>query len=141
MASVSDIPINKHLGITYVETTKRLVLDHDPKIGNYFGTTSFCAQFVLAEAASAQYMHDHLGLELSEAIPSLRQSETQYFKPTAGKSFSKLLSISCSQEQFQKRMREKGRISVKVAVAILSETEETALKSTFSWLIIRHKNK
>lgn len=139
MASVSDIPINKHLGITYLASDRSLVLAHDPRIGNYFGSTSFCAQFALAEAASAQYMHDNLGLELSQAIPTLRNSETKYFKPTAGKSFSKLLSISYTREQFQSILREKGRISVKVAVAILSETEEIALKSTFSWLIISYK--
>ena len=62
MSSVADIPLNRYLGIVYQEDSQSLSLLDDARIHNYFGSVSFCAQFALAEAASAQYLFDRLGL-------------------------------------------------------------------------------
>lgn len=101
MSTVADTPLNKHLGISCDEQTKRLTLPDADQTRNHFGQVSFCAQFTLAEAASAQFMFEHLGMNLEQDIPTFRNANTKFFKPTNGNSTCNLLSLEHSQEEFQ----------------------------------------
>ncbi|ASQ91414.1 hypothetical protein CHL67_11215 [Prosthecochloris sp. GSB1] len=105
MGSVADIPFNRHLDIGYDEETGHLRLPDVPAMRNHFGTVSFCAQFALAEAASAQYLFDRLGMNLSTDLPTLR-----FTRPTTGESSCELLSMRHAPEEFRSVVDKKGKI-------------------------------
>lgn len=140
MGSVADIPVNKHLGITYQEGAQSLHLPDDCRIRNYFGDVSFCAQFALAEAASAQYLFDRLGMDLKTDMPTLRGAIAKFFKPTKGSSSVRLISLEHSFEEFQQILDSRCKIITTVTVAVFSETGVRALEGEFTWLVLRQKS-
>jgi len=139
MGSVADIPFNRHLGITYDENTQRLHLPDNESARNYFGSVSFCAQFALAEAASAQFLFDRLGMDLSTDLPTLRNAGIRFARPTAGKSSCELLSMQHTPDEFKKILDAKGKILTALSVAVVSENGVKALEGEFTWLILRSK--
>ncbi len=141
MASAADIPLNQHLGITYQEDAQCLRLPDEARVRNYFGSVSFCAQFALAEAASAQYLFDRLGMDLSTDLPTLRNASTKFLKPTGGTSTVGLVSLQHTCEEFQEALRSRRKIITKVVVEVISETGVKALESEFTWLVLRHSEK
>lgn len=140
MSSVADIPINKHLGITYREGTQSLHLPDDCRIRNYFGSVSFCAQFALAEAASAQYLFDRLGMDLETDIPTLRSAVTKFHKPTEGESVAKLISLEHLFGEFQRILDDRRKIVTTAHVMVVSEAGVKALEAEFTWLVLRKEN-
>ena len=141
MNTVADIPINKHLGISYDEQAKKLSLPDTDKTQNHFGQVSFCAQFTLAEAASAQFMFEHLGVNLEQDIPTLRNANTKFFKPTNGNSTCNLISLEHSKDEFQNILNQKGKVSTSVQVEVVSSEGTRSLVGNFQWLVLRRKNK
>lgn len=141
MSSVADIPINQHLGISYDEQTKSLSLPDTDVVRNHFGQVSFCAQFTLAEAASAQFMFEHLGVNLEQDIPTLRNADTKFFKPTNGTSTCNLVSLEHSKEQFQNILDQKGKITTSMQVEVVSSEGTRSLVGNFQWLILRRKKR
>ncbi len=141
MSSVADIPINQHLGISYDEQTKSLSLPDRDIVKNHFGQVSFCAQFTLAEAASAQFMFEQLGMNLEQDIPTLRNANTKFFTPTDGNSTCNLISLEHSKEQFQNILNQKGKISTSVQVEVVSSEGTRSLVGVFQWLVLRKKEK
>lgn len=139
MSSVADIPFNRHLGITYDESTQRLCFPDTSSVRNYFGSVSFCAQFALAEAASAQYLFDQLGMALSTDLPTLRNADIKFTRPTTGESGCELLSMQHTTDEFQNILKTKGKILTSVTVAVVSEKGVKALEGEFTWLILRSK--
>ena len=139
MGSVADIPFNRHLGITYDERTQRLRLPDASTMRNHFGTVSFCAQFALAEAASAQYLFDRFGMDLSTDLPTLRNAAIRFTRPTTGESSCELLSMQHTLEEFRSMLDTKGKILTAVTVAVVAENGAKALEGTFTWLILRSK--
>lgn len=141
MISVADIPINKHLGISYDEQTNRLSLPDTDKAKNHFGQVSFCAQFTLAEAASAQFMFEQLEMNLEQDIPTLRTTNTKFYKPINGQSTCNLISLEHSKEQFQDLLNRKGKISTSVQVEVVSSEGIRSLVGSFQWLVLRKQEK
>lgn len=139
MSSIADIPINQHIGISYDNKSQQLSLADKPFVRNHFSQVSFCAQFTLAESASAQFMHDELGLDLERDIPTLRKAESKFYKPTNGSSICQLISTEHSREQFQDLLNSKGKISTTLKVAVVSEKGVKALVCSFQWLVLRKK--
>lgn len=137
MSTVADIPINKHLGISYDEQTNRLSLPDTDQAKNHFGQVSFCAQFTLAEAASAQFMFEQLGMNLEQDIPTLRTANTKFYKPINGHSICNLISLEHSKEQFQNLLDQKGKISTSVQVEVVSSEGTRSLVGNFQWLVLR----
>lgn len=137
MTSVADIPINQHLGMRYDARTGSLSLPDVDATRNHFGQVSFCAQFTLAEAASAQYLFDRLGMNLEADIPTLRNSTSRFHKPTNGVSVCNLVSLEHDKEAFQALLSDKGKILTKVKVEVLSEEGVKALTGEFQWLVLR----
>lgn len=141
MGSVADIPFNRHLDIGYDEETGHLHLPDAPAMRNHFGTVSFCAQFALAEAASAQYLFDRLGMNLSTDLPTLRNASIRFTRPTTGESSCELLSMQHTPEEFRSTLDTKGKILTTVTVAVIAENGVKALEGAFIWLILRAKNR
>ena len=141
MSTAADIPINKHLGISYDEQTNGLSLPDTVQVRNHFGQVSFCAQFTLAEAASAQFMYEQLGMNLEQDIPTLINANTKFLKPTNGNSTCNLISLEHSKEQFQNILNQKGKISTSVQVEVVSSEGTRSLVGNFQWLVLRRKKK
>lgn len=137
MGSVADIPINHHLGMIFDAQSGALTLPDVERTRNHFGQVSFCAQFALAEAASAQYMFDQLGMDLENDIPTLRNSTTKFHKPTSGDSVCKLVSLEHTREEFQGVLHSKGKIVTSVTVEVVSDSDTKALTASFQWLVLR----
>jgi len=137
MNSVADFPINSHLGMKYDEDKKILSLPENERVMNYFGQVSFCAQFALAEASSAQFLTDKLGLDLSSEIPTLRKSTTKFHKPTNGKSICNLISIEHTREEFKELLSKKSKVLTSIEVEVVSENGTKSLSSSFQWLILK----
>ena len=139
MGNVENIPINRYLGIKYHESSQNLSLPDNLNIHNYFGDISFCAQFTLAEAASAQYLFDKLGMKLSKEMPTLRNAKIKFHKPTKGESLCNLISLQHTFDEFQNILHRRGKILTRIDVEVVSETKVKALECSFVWLIIRYK--
>ena len=137
MGSVAEVPINQLLGINYDENAKAVLLPDRDKVHNFFGQISFCAQFALAEAASAQYLFDQLELTLETDIPTLRNATTKFYKPASGGSSCNLVSLEHSREQFQEVLNSKRKILTSVKVEVVSAESDKALVANFQWLILR----
>ena len=137
MASVADIPINQHLGILFDEQKEGLTLPDVERTRNHFGQVSFCAQFTLAEAASAQYLFDRLGMNLEQDLPTLRHSTTKFHKTTHGSSACNLISLEHTKSEFQEVLGKKGKILTTVTVEVVSENDIRALTGSFQWLVLR----
>jgi hypothetical protein len=137
MSSVAEIPINHHLGMSYNENTKTLSLPDTDVTKNHFGQVSFCAQFTLAESASAQYLFEKQGMSLEKDIPTLRNATTKFHKTTNGNSLCNLISLEHSKEEFQTLLNNKGKILTTVKVEVVSEDGTKALTGSFQWLILR----
>lgn len=137
MSSVVDIPINHYLGMSYDKHTKSLSLPDSEITKNYFGQVSFCAQFTLAESASAQYLFEELEMNLEQDLPTLRKATTKFHKPTNGSSLCNLVSIKHTKDEFQNLLSSKGKILTTVKVEVISESGIKALTSSFQWLILR----
>jgi len=139
MGSVADIPFNKYLGITFDEDARSLALPDGEPVRNYFGSVSFCAQFALAESASAQYLFDRLGMELARDMPTLRTASVKFSRPTEGESTARLVSLQHTAGEFQRILDSKGKIVTSVTVAVLSDSGVKALEGEFTWLVLRKK--
>ena len=137
MESMADIPINRHLGMKFDERDRSLGLLDFNETRNHFGQVSFCAQFTLAEAASAQYLFDSYGISLETDIPTLRNSELKFHKPTTGNSVSNLVSLEHNPAEFQQIFESKGKILTTVKVEVVSAEGIRALTGSFQWLILR----
>ena len=137
MSSVADIPLNRYLGIVYQEDSQSLSLLDDARIHNYFGSVSFCAQFALAEAASAQYLFDRLGMDLATDMPTLRSAVTKFFKPTEGLSTAEPISLQHTFDEFQQILDSRRKIITSVVVEVVSEAGVKALEAEFTWLVLR----
>jgi hypothetical protein len=137
MSSVADIPINNYLGMKYDDEKKELHLPEKTEIMNHFGQVSFCAQFTLAEASSAQALFDELGLNLSTEIPTLRKSNTKFHKPINGKSVCNLVSLEHTRDEFQDLLLKKSKVMTNIEVEVVSEKGVKALTGSFQWLVIR----
>ena len=135
MSSVAEIPINHHLGMKHDEQT--LVLPETDKTRNHFGQVSFCAQFTLAESASAQCLFDHLGINLEQDMPTLRNATTKFHRPTNGDSLCKLISLEHNRDEFQEILSRKGKVMTSARVEVLSRQGIRALSGNFQWLVIR----
>ncbi|BHH84565.1 hypothetical protein [Desulforhopalus sp. 52FAK] len=138
MNSIADIPINTHLGIKYDEVKQELSLPESESVMNLFGQVSYCAQFTLAEASSAQFLSDKLGLDLSTDIPTLRKTTTKFHKPTNGESICKLVSLEHTRDEFLELLAKKSKIMTSIEVVVLSEKGIKSLSASFQWLIIRN---
>lgn len=137
MSSVADIPLNQFLGVSYDKASRTVSLPGKPEINNYFGQTSFCAQFALAEAASAQYLFDLYGMSLETDMPTLRHATTKFFKPTSGESICNLVSLVHTPEAFQSTLDVKGKILTSVKVEVVSSGGVKSLVADFQWLVLR----
>ena len=137
MKSVAEIPINHHLGMSYNEDTNSLSLPDTDVTKNLFGQVSFCAQFTLAESASAQFLFEKLGMSLEKDLPTLRNATTKFHKTTNGKSLCNLISLDHSKEEFQTLLKNKGKILTTMKVEVVSENGTKALTGSFQWLILR----
>ena len=137
MAEVTLIPINHHLGMSYDQESGILRLPEVDQTRNHFGQVSFCAQFTLAESASAQFMFDQLGMDIEQDIPTLRTATTKFHKPTNGNSICNLVSLEHDQNEFQDILTRKGKIITNVKVEVVSEEGVKALSGSFKWLVIR----
>jgi hypothetical protein len=137
MSSVVDIPINNHLGMSYDKHTKSLSLPDNEITKNHFGQVSFCAQFTLAESASAQYLFEELEMNLEQDLPTLRNATTKFHKPTNGNSLCNLVSIDHTKDEFQNILNSKGKILITVKIEVISESGIKALTGSFQWLILR----
>ena len=140
MSSVADIPLNKHLGITYQEDSQDLSLPDNPRIHNYFGGVSFCAQFALAEAASAQCLFNRFGMDLAADLPTLRSAVTKFFKPTEGLSTAEPISLQHTFDEFQQILDSRRKIITSVVVEVVSEAGMKALEGEFTWLVLRQSS-
>ncbi|MBC7979356.1 MAG: hypothetical protein H7Y36_02210 [Armatimonadetes bacterium] len=141
MKSVCCIPINEHLGLSYDDADSCLIMPHTRKVSNYWGDVSFCAQFTLAESASAQFLIDALGMDPDCDLPTLRKAEIKFFKPTRGESRSHIVDSTCSRDQFQQALSERGKVSLTVVAEVRSEVGEKSVSSSFSWLVLRNRQK
>jgi hypothetical protein len=141
MSSIAEIPINQHLGMSYNENTKTLYLPDTSATKNHFGQVSFCAQFTLAESASAQYLFEKQGMSLKKDLPTLRNATTKFHKPTTGNSICNLISFEHSKEEFQTLLNNKGKILTTVKVEVISENGTKALTGSFEWLILRKQKR
>ena len=137
MSSVADIPINQHLGMLYDENTHSLSLPDTEATKNHFGQVSFCAQFTLAESASAQYLFENLEMNLERDLPTLRNAKTKFHKTTNGNSLTNLISIEHTKEEFQHLLNSKGKLLTTVNVEVISEAGVKAVTGSFQWLILR----
>jgi len=137
MSSVAEIPINHHLGMSYNENTNSLYLPDTDVTKNNFGQVSFCAQFTLAESASAQFLFEKLGMNLEQDLPTLRKATTKFHKATNGNSLCNLISLEHTKNEFQTLLNNKGKILTTINVEVVSENNIKALTGSFQWLILR----
>lgn len=121
----------------YDKEKKILSLLENDKIMNHFGQVSFCAQFALAEAASAQFLTDKLGLNLSSEVPTLRKTTTKFHKPTNGKSICNFVSLEHTRDEFQELLSKKSKILTNIEVEVVAENGTKALSGSFQWLILK----
>lgn len=134
---MADIPINNNLGMKYDKITQKMSLPESERVMNLFGQVSYCAQFVLAEASSAQFLFDKLGIDLATDIPTLRKTTTKFHKPTNGESTCNLISLEHSRDEFQEILAKKSKILTNIEVEVISEKGVKSLSGSFQWLIIR----
>lgn len=136
-ASVTELPFNQLMGLQQAtEPGDLLALPDGPQYLNHLGTVHAGALLALAEAASGEFLLQHLGFSAG-IVPVVRRVEAKFRKPANGAVTSRVSTAAEQVEQVKHDLAGKGRALVSVAVDLHDASGTHVLSATVEWFIAK----
>jgi acyl-coenzyme A thioesterase PaaI-like protein len=136
IASVTELPFNRLIGLERGEGTSQLTLPAGPQYLNHVGTVHAGALLSLAEAASGEFLLQHLGMD-SGVVPVVRRMEAKFRKPAHGIVSAKASATDAQLDDLKSDLAAKGRALVSLSVDLHDESGTHVLSATVEWFIAR----
>ena len=134
---VTKIPFNQFIGLK--KSTKDgflLMLEDRPVYRNHVDTAHASAQFALAEATSGYFLLKAFS-EITDIVPVVRKVEIKFRKPAADAIFSKAKLFETEKNDVLKTFKQKGKATLKVEVALHTETNVLVMQAVFEWFVTK----
>jgi acyl-coenzyme A thioesterase PaaI-like protein len=136
MASVTELPFNRLLGVQTAESPHVLRLPAGGQYHNHLGTVHASAQLALAEASSGEFLLRFFG-SAEGLVPVVRRLEAKFRKPANGAITSSVAAPMETLNQLRAELAAKGRAFINVAVELHDETGAHTLSAAVEWFITR----
>lgn len=134
--NITELPYNQYIGIEKGDTD--VLLCKKPELLNHVGTIHAAVLYGLAEAASGDWIIEHLMTKFPDTLALARQGSIQYKRPaendcTAEANVDADALASCVTE-----LENRGRATLAVPVRILCDGKPVAT-AEFDWWFSNRK--
>jgi len=127
---ITDLPFNQHIGI--VKSEAGISLRKKPELLNHVGTTHAAALYGLAEAASGDWIIEHLMKEFPDALALARQGSIRYKLPAENDCTAEAKVDADALAACIAGLNNRGRTTLTVPVRILCDGKAVAT-AEFEW--------
>ena len=136
---VTDLAINKTLGMHLAPAGNNHILEmaESSLLLNHVGTIHASAQFALAEAASGEFLLNHLAETQSQVFAVLRNSDVKFRKPAQGVLRASARFADSTAESLSTELASRGRALISVHVEIADAQGVVTMRGQFDWHLQR----
>lgn len=134
----TDLALNRQLGIRDAPAgaTHLLELPFSPAMQNHLGTMHAAAQFALAEAASAECLQRHFGMEAAGRVFAVvRGAEVRYRKPATGELFAFGTLDEITRTGLLADLSARGRAGAVILIDLKDRAGTLTFHGKFDWFI------
>ena len=137
MIDTIEVPFNKHVGLLRSDRDGCLLrLDAQSYHENHLGTIHAGALFILAEAASGEFLIVASGGR--EGIGGvIRKTAAKYSRPATGVVDAQVRTGVEKVAQVIEKVEAKGKALIEIEVSLLNEVGEEVAKFQFTWFLAR----
>lgn len=141
--NVTEIPFNQSLGLQLAPPGSDfiLTLPENPALQNHIGTVIAAAQFALAEAASGEFLLQHLGRETNGVFAALRHAEVKYRRAAHGELRARGRLETGTPGELLATLEHQGRAMPSIWIEVLDASGELVMTGRYDWLLQRDKGR
>jgi hypothetical protein len=110
-----------------------LCLGDSPNLHNHLGTIHAAAQFTLAESCSGDFLQRRFAEMAPGYVGVVRRAEVVYRAPARGRIWAAASVDEPHLQEFEERLRSRGRAFINVGVTIMDAAGTTTLSADIEW--------